>query len=158
MTNEWYIQIFCAGTNKKTKEMYNIIEQRTLEKKEIGIGFFGVNPYLINNKMTNINFTEDLSNKQKLYRKRMFDYFINTMKIGDIIYLKNGKNILYKAIIDSDYIYDESDYIRISTKDTTYNQIKSGWFWRHRRKIKNIEKISEIKPGYSRMTLYKKNN
>ena len=32
----------------------------------------------------------------------------------------------------------------------------NSWFWRHKRKIKDIKKIYEIKPGYSRMTLYKK--
>ena len=143
MTNEWYIQIHPVGTNKITKEKYNIMENRTIENQEIGIHFGTTNPILINNKMVNVNFTEDLSNRQKLYRKRMFEYFINTMKIGDTIYLKKGKEILYKAKIASDYILVE------------YNEgLNKDWFWRHRRKIKDIEKIYEIKPGYSRQTLY----
>ena len=149
MSNEWYIQIFSIGKNKKQKEMYNIIENKTIEKQEIGIGFCSSNPILVNNKMINITFTKDLSTKQNLYRKRMFEYFINTMKIGDTIYLKKGKEILYKAIIDSDYYFDDSEYYYAPRVERG-----SSWFWRHRRKIKNIEKIYEVKPGYSRQTLY----
>ena len=151
MTNEWYIQIFPIGRNKKEKEKYNIIENKTINRQEIGIGFCRTNPILVNNKMINTTFTEDLSNRQKLYRKRMFEYFINTMKIGDTVYLKKGKEILYKAIIDSDYYFDDSEYRNeIPPIEPTDNT----WFWRHRRKIKDIEKIYEIKPGYSRQTLY----
>ena len=150
MTNEWYIQIFSSkGQNKKEKEKYNIIENKTINRQEIGIGFCSTNPILVNNKMINTTFTEDLSKLQKSYRKRMFEYFINTMKIGDTVYLKKGKEILYKAIIDSDYYFDDTDYYNARTLEEHNN-----WFWRHRRKIKNIEKIYEIKPGYSRQTLY----
>lgn len=82
------------------------------------------------------------------------------MKIDDTIYLKNGSKILYKAKIASDYILDESNYKYLHTQNLSeedYNTIKNDtWFWRHRRKIKNIEKIYEIKPRYARMTLYKK--
>ena len=99
--------------------------------------------------MINTTFTEDLSNRQKLYRKRMFEYFINTMKIGDTVYLKKGKEILYKAKIVSNYYFDDSEYYNARTIEDHKN-----WFWRHRRKIKDIEKIYEIKPGYSRQTLY----
>ena len=49
----------------------------------------------------------------------MFEYFINTMKIGDTIYLKKGKQILYKATIDSDY------YFTLDRDIYTYNLIKS---------------------------------
>ena len=149
MTNEWYIQIFPIGRNKKEKEKYNIIENKTINRQEIGIGFCDTNPILVDNKMINTTFTEDLSNRQKSYRKRMFEYFINTMKIGDTVYLKKGKEILYKAKIASDYYFDDSEYRNelIPGQDNT-------WFWRHRRKIKDIEKIYEIKPGYSRQTLY----
>lgn len=147
MSNEWYIQIFSVGKNKKEKEFYDIVENKTINRQEIGIGFCENNPILSNNKMIDINDISDLSKRQNLYRKRMFEYFINTMKIGDTVYLKKGKEILYKAIIDSNYYFDDSEYRR-----TIEDQ--NNWFWRHRRKIKDIEKIYEVKPGYSRQTLY----
>ena len=146
MTNEWYIQIFCVAKNKKQQEVYDIIENKTIHKQEIGIGFHENNPLLVNNKMIDINNLSHLSKRQNLYRKRMFEYFINTMKIGDTVYLKKGKEILYKATIASDYCFNDSEYFNASTLE--------NWFWRHRRKIKDIEKIYEIKPGYSRQTLY----
>ena len=149
MTNEWYIQIFCVAKNKKQQEVYDIIENKTINKQEIGIGFHENNPLLVNNKMIDINNIPDLSKRQNLYRKRMFEYFINTMKIGDTVYLKKGKEILYKATIASDYYFNDSEYFNASTLERHNN-----WFWRHRRKIKDIEKIYEIKPGYSRQTLY----
>ena len=149
MTNEWYIQIFCVAKNKKQQEVYDIIENKTINKQEIGIGFHENNPLLVNNKMIDINNIPDLSKRQNLYRKRMFEYFINTMKIGDTVYLKKGKEILYKATIDSDYYFNDSEYYDAPTVERHNN-----WFWRHRRKIKNIQKIYEIKPGYSRQTLY----
>ena len=152
MTNEWYIQIFSIGQNKKQKEVYDIIENKTINRQEIGIGFCDNNPILVNNRMIDINNISDLSKRQNLYRKRMFEYFINTMKIGDTIYLKKGKEILYRAIIDSDYYFDDSEYYHSPRVERG-----SSWFWRHRRKIKDIEKIYEIKPGYSRQTLYCKN-
>ena len=151
MSNEWYIQIFSVGQNKKEKEFYDIVENKTINRQEIGIGFCENNPILSNNKMIDINDISDLSKRQNLYRKRMFEYFINTMKIGDTVYLKKGKEILYKATIDSDYYFNDTEYYNARTLDD-YN----SWFWRHRRKIKDIKKIYEIKPGYSRMTLYKK--
>ena len=149
MSNEWYIQIFSVGKNKKEKEFYDIVENKTINRQEIGIGFCENNPILSNNKMIDINDISDLSKRQNLYRKRMFEYFINTMKIGDIVYLKKGKEILYRAIIDSDYYFNDSEYYYARTLEEHKN-----WFWRHRRKIKDIEKIYEVKPGYSRQTLY----
>ena len=151
MTNEWYIQIFCVAKNKKQQEVYDIIENKTIHKQEIGIGFHENNPILVNNKMIDINNIPDLSKRQNLYRKRMFEYFINTMKIGDTVYLKKGKEILYKATIDSDYYFNDSEYYDAPTVERHNN-----WFWRHRRKIKDIEKIYEIKAGYSRQTLCRK--
>ena len=149
MNNEWYIQIFSIGKNKKQKKVYDIIEHKTINRKEIGIGFCDNNPILVDNKMIDINNSSDLSKRQNLYRKRMFEYFINTMKIDDTVYLKKGKEILYKAKIASDYYFDDTDYYNARTLEEHNN-----WFWRHRRKIKDIEKIYEIKPGYSRQTLY----
>ena len=125
---------------------------KNIQTSEIGIGFCDNNPILVNNRMIDINNISDLSKRQNLYRKRMFEYFINTMKIGDTIYLKKGKEILYRAIIDSDYYFDDSEYYHSPRVERG-----SSWFWRHRRKIKDIEKIYEIKPGYSRQTLYCKN-
>ena len=43
------------------------------------------NPILVDNKMIDINNSSDLSKRQNLYRKRMFEYFINTMKIDDTV-------------------------------------------------------------------------
>ena len=149
MSNEWYIQIFRIGKNKKENEIYNIIKNKTINKQEIGIGFSENNPILVNNKMIDINDIPDLSKRQNLYRKRMFEYFINTMKIGDIIYLKKGREILYKATIASDYYYNDSEYYEAQTVERHNN-----WFWRHRRKIKDIQKIYKIKPGFSKQTLY----
>ena len=60
----------------------------------------------------------------------MLEYFINTMKIGDTIYLKKGKEILYKAIA-SDYYFNDSEYFNAPRLDRHIN-----WFWRHREKIK----------------------
>jgi len=159
MTNTWYIQIFCSGTTKKQKEMFDIMEQRTLKNKQIGINFHSMPIFDKDNNVINIRCEDtNLTKGQELYRKNVFKHFINTMKIGDIVYLKNEKNILYKAIIDSDYIYDDSNYIKHSSNKIygLTTDEKMSWFWRHRRNIKNIEKISEINKGYSRKTLYKK--
>lgn len=150
MSNEWYIQIFRVGNNKKQREVYDIIENKTINRLEIGIGFCDNTPILENNKMIDINNLSDLSKGQNLYRKRMFEYFINTMKIGDTIYLKKGKQILYKATIDSDYYFDDSEHYNAHTLEDHTN-----WFWRHRRKIKDLVRLENvIKPGYSRKTLY----
>ena len=163
MTNEWYIQIFPTGKNKKQKEAYNIAENRTIEKQEIGINFYGCIPRLDDhNKLLKLDFTdrglETFNERQKKYKNKVFTYFINNMKVNDIIYLKNGSKILYKAKIASDYILDETNYKYLHTQNLTeedFNTIKNdNWFWRHRRKIKDIEKIYEIKSGYSRQTLY----
>ena len=159
MTNTWYIQIFCSGTTKKQKEMFDIMEERTLRNKQIGIDFDSMPIFDKDNNVINIRCEDtNLTKGQELYRKNVFKHFINTMKIGDIVYLKNEKNILYKAIIDSDYIYDDSNYIKHSSNKIygLTTDEKMSWFWRHRRNIKNIEKISEINKGYSRKTLYKK--
>ena len=61
MSNQWYIQIFSVGQNKKEKENYNIIENKTIQKQEIGIGFIENNPILLNNKMIDINNLSHLS-------------------------------------------------------------------------------------------------
>ena len=151
MSNEWYIQIFSVGKNKKEKEFYDIVENKTINRQEIGIGFCENNPILSNNKMIDINDISDLSKRQNLYRKRMFEYFINTMKIGDTVYLKKGKEILYKAKIASDYYFNDSEYYNALREERHNN-----WFWRHRRKIKDIQEIDEINKGKARQTLYLK--
>ena len=33
MTNEWYIQIFSVGQNKKQKKVYDIIENKTINRQ-----------------------------------------------------------------------------------------------------------------------------
>ena len=59
------------------------------------------------------------------------------MKIGDIVYLCKGhSNILYKAIISSDYYFD-------STGGSNGNEIHK--FWYHRRNIVNIEPYNSKK-------------
>ena len=155
MNNQsWCIKIFTNGNSKKTEEIFRIMENRTLEKHMIGIGFCSASPILQlkDNKLVMTNIEND-----KIHKKT-FENFINNMKIGDTIYLcKGSNNLLYKAIIDSDYIFDNSDYIAVSTKDTNFNQIKNGWFWRHRRKIKNIEIVNLTTNISMRQTIHKRN-
>ena len=87
----------------------------------------------------------------------LFENFINNMRIGDRVYLCRGANqILYSAIIDSDYIFDNSDYESVSTHATTYNQIKNGWFWRHLRKIKDITPVNLTTNIDMRQTIHKR--
>ena len=147
MSNEWYIQIFPCPKNKKSKQAFDIIEKKTVDKKEIGMCFDNL-IFVQNCNLEPLKYNRDITSRQKAYVSRIFNYFVNVMKIGDTIYLKSGKKILYKAIIDSEYIFDINDFKQ---------SVENGWFWPHRRKIKNIEKIYEIKPGYARMTLYKNN-
>jgi hypothetical protein len=154
MEQSWCIKIFINGTSKKTEEMFRIMENRTLEKQMIGIGFCSATPILKlkDNKLIMIDVEDDKNHK------KAFENFINNMKIGDTIYLcKGSNNLLYKATINSDYIYDNCDYISVSTKDTSYNQIKNGWFWRHRRKIKNIETVNLTTNISMRQTIHKRN-
>ena len=157
MTNECYIQIWpqrCQITKKKLSR--NVLEkqlQQTLDRQEIGIGFCGCNPILMNSKIIDFNFNETYPENKKNYTKRMFRYFIEDMKIGDTVYLKFGQKILYKAIIDSDYYFNDNDYFRNNTEESILN---NNWFWRHRRKIKDIQEIDEINKGKARQTLYLK--
>jgi hypothetical protein len=155
----WYIQIFPCGTTKRTKNDFNTIEARTYEKSTIGIGFYGCIPIINNDSMTQLDFMEEskFTPRQKKYKTKVFEYFVNEMKIGDTVYLKKGKQILYQATISSNYFYDDSDY---NEDDSTHNinsdNITNGWFWRHRRTISNITRISDINTSVMRQTIYKR--
>ena len=150
---DWCIKIFPNGNTKEKDEMFKIIEDRTIKKKMIGIGFCKAEPiYKLQNHtlfMTGI--------EGDIHHKKVFENFINNMKIGDRVYLCRGANqILYSAIIDSDYIFDNSDYESVSTHDTNYNQIKNGWFWRHLRKIKDITPVNLTTNIDMRQTIHKR--
>lgn len=150
---DWCIKIFPNGTSKEKNEKFNIMEERTKDKKMIGIDFRDANPiYKIkDNKLIMTNIEGDIK------YKKVFENFINNMKIGDTVYLCRGINkLLYRATIDSNYIYDDSEYEHIHTKDTDYNQIKNGWFWRHRRKIKNIERVDLTTNKNMSQTIHKR--
>tara|TARA_Y100001958_G_C21160787_1_gene494707 strand:+ start:266 stop:712 length:447 start_codon:yes stop_codon:yes gene_type:complete len=126
--NKWYIQIYFK------EDLTDIMINNIFEKQSIGIGFNididmknstknGIDLYINNYK----KFTQ----KQKKYVLDTFDIFINQMKIGDIVYLCKGhSDILYKAIISSDYYFD-------STGGSNGTEIYK--FWHHRRNIVNIE-------------------
>jgi hypothetical protein len=145
----WYIQIFPCGTTKRTKNDFDTIEARTLEKSTIGINFGDSTVTIINNTLQSVTFdgTEARTKRQEQYRIRQFEYFVNEMQIGDTVYLKKGKQILYQATISSNYFYDDTDDI---------NNITNGWFWRHRRTISNITPISDINTSVMRQTIYKR--
>jgi hypothetical protein len=145
----WYIQIFPCGTTKRTKNDFDTIEARTLEKSTIGINFADSTVTVINNTLQSVTFdgTEARTKRQEQYRVRQFEYFVNEMQIGDTVYLKKGKQILYQATISSNYFYDDTDDI---------NNITNGWFWRHRRTISNITRISDINTSVMRQTIYKR--
>ena len=138
--NVWYIKIYM--NDKKFPSM----EQKTLEKKSIGIGYNihidmklstrgGIDCY-----MDSLNKTI----KQKKFIYNTFDKFVNQMKIGDTVYLCKGEyDILYKAIISSDYYFDsQEEHIDFD-------------FWTHKRDITNIipYKIKSTKRRIQ--TLYK---
>ena len=76
--------------------------------------------------------------------------FINNMKIGDTVYLCQGINkILYKATIDSDYIYN---------KDYQYYDCQGDinkYVWIHQRKIKDIIKVDLRTNKTMCQTIYK---
>ena len=150
---DWCIKIFPNGNTKEKNEMFKIIEERTIKKKMIGIGFCDSKPIykLKNNKIIMTGIEGDTNHK------KVFENFINNIKIGDRIYLCRGANqILYSATIDSDYIFDNYDYEMVSTKDAKFDQIKNGWFWRHLRKIKNIEKVNLTTNIDMRQTIHKR--
>ena len=139
----WYIKIY--ANNKDFK----LMEQKTLEKKSIGISYSididmklstrgGIDIY-----MDSLNKTD----RQKKFVIDVFDKFINQMKIGDTVYLCKGEyDILYKAVVSSDYYYDS---------EVERNRKKSNSFWYHRRDITNIEPC-ELKSEKRRIqTLYK---
>ena len=67
------------------------------------------------------------------------------MKIGDTVYLCKGEyDILYKAVIYSDYYFDSEGEL--------------DRFWYHRRDIRNIEECN-IKSNKRRIkTLYKEHS
>jgi hypothetical protein len=154
MPKKWYIQIFPRGTTKRTKNDYNTIEARTLEKSTIGINFKDTVLTLTDNILDCVSFDERtvLTKKQKEYRERQFKYFVNEMQIGDTVYLKKGMHILYQATISSNYIYDDSDY----NIDDNSDNITNGWFWRHRRTISNITPMNEFDRSVMYRTIYKK--
>ena len=104
------------------------MEQKTLEKQSIGIGYNiridmkqstsgGINAYI-----DSLNKTD----RQKKFITNVFNNFTEEMKIGDTVYLCKGEyDILYKAVISSDYYFDS---------DGEMND-----FWHHRRDITNIQ-------------------
>lgn len=150
----WYIQIFPCGTTKRTKNDFDIIEARTLEKSTIGINFADSTVTLTNNKLDFVTFdgTEARTKRQEQYRVRQFEYFVNEMQIGDTVYLKKGVQILYQATISSNYFYDDTDY----NIDDNADNITNGWFWRHRRTISNITPMNEHNNSVRRQTIYKR--
>jgi len=126
------------------------MEQKTLEKKSIGIGYNGVNIDMKQSTRGGIDCYMDSLNKterQKKHIYNIFDKFVNQMKKGDTVYLCKGEyDILYKAIISSDYYFD-------SEGGDKGNELKS--FWYHRRNITNIGPY-KIKSTKRRIqTLYK---
>ena len=149
--SDWCIKIYFNGNTKEKNEMFKVMEERTIKKKKIGIGYCDSQPIyqLRNNKLIMTDIEGNTNHK------KVFENFINNIEIGDRIYLCRGANqILYSAIIDSDYIFDNSDYEKGGTQDI--NQIKNGWFWRHLRKIKNIEKVNLTTSVDMRQTIHRR--
>ena len=116
LQNIWYIKIY------RNNKDFPIMEQKTLDKGSIGIGYNGV---IIDMKESSIGGKEaymSLLNKterQKKHIYNIFDKFINQMKKGDTVYLCKGEyDILYKAIISSNYYFLHND-------SSTINKIKS---------------------------------
>ena len=132
--NKWYIQIYFK------EDSFEIMKNKIFEKQAIGIGFnidIDMKKSTKNGIDLYINKYKDFTYKQKKYVLDTFDIFINQMKIGDIVYLCKGhSNILYKAIISSDYYFD-------STGGSNGNEIHK--FWYHRRNIVNIEPYNSKK-------------
>jgi predicted Mrr-cat superfamily restriction endonuclease len=125
------------------------VETETINRQTIGIGY---NMNLINMKTATEDEIETCcnnmgkKNRAIQFVKNVFDKFINQIKVGDIVYLcKSEKTILYKAIIDSDYIYDNS----------TLKSPNNKGFWQHQRKIRNIEKVNLQTNKRMIQTLYK---
>tara|TARA_B100000575_G_C22848203_1_gene496547 strand:- start:120 stop:527 length:408 start_codon:yes stop_codon:yes gene_type:complete len=126
--NIWYVPIYFK------EEYINIMINNILKNQAIGIGF-NMNIDMKNSTKKGIELYidtyKDFTLKQKNYVLNTFNIFINQMKIGDIVYLyKDNFNILYKAIISSNYYFDSSGG---SNGDEIHN------FWLHRRNIVNIE-------------------
>tara|TARA_B100001173_G_C15627503_1_gene395661 strand:- start:136 stop:564 length:429 start_codon:yes stop_codon:yes gene_type:complete len=136
--NIWYIKIY------KNDKKFPIMEQKTLEKQSIGIGY-NIRIDMKQSTSGGINAYMDMLNKkpkQKKFITNVFNNFIEEMKIGDTVYLCKGEyDILYKAIISSDYYFDSEE--------------EHNNFWHHRRDITNIESCN-IKSNKRRIqTLYK---
>ena len=142
--NTWYIKIY------KNDKKFPLMEEKTLEKQSIGIGYNGVIIDMKESTRGGIDVYVDSLNKtdrQKKFIHNVFDKFIKQMKIGDIVYLCKGEyDILYKAIISSDYYYDSLG---------GHDGYELNSFWYHRRNITNIEPYN-IKSSKRRIqTLYK---
>lgn len=136
--NIWYIKIYM--NDKK----FPIMEQKTLEKQSIGIGY-NIRIDMKQSTQGGIDAYIDSLNKtdrQKKFITNVFNNFTEEMKIGDTVYLCKGEyDILYKAVISSDYYFDS---------DGEMND-----FWHHRRDITNIQSCN-LKSNKRRIqTLYK---
>ncbi len=143
MVNYWYIKIF-----NSINPDYDEAKQYMLDTNTIGIGFSITEEYTQLTQDERRQMWRDnrnLSTESEFQtRERFFNYFINEMQIGDIVFLvKGSRDVKYIATIDGNYNFDEN---AIFTNN--HNQC-------HRRSITNILPFEVIAPKRMRQTIYK---
>jgi hypothetical protein len=122
MTSYYYIKV-CKNNNNFNNQL-----EYSLNNTSIGICFEH------KEEINNI----DVLNVSK-HCKRMYNVFINEMKIGDIVFLcKGSTNILYMATISGEYYYDSNNLLLP-----------------HRRHITNIKEFKTPAPKRMIQTIYK---
>lgn len=140
----WYIKIADAKNKDFDKILLDVLIEKT-----IGIDFKIDRDY---NSFSNVNEWNDYldskcsTRNQYLALKRVFNTFINEIKVDDFVFLCSGSNkIHYICQVAGDYEFDRT-FLHKYYSDTSLC---------HRRKIKNIVKFDATAPKQMRCTIYR---
>jgi predicted Mrr-cat superfamily restriction endonuclease len=143
MVNYWYIKIY-----RNRHPDFDEAKQYMLDTNTIGIGFGITEEYTQLTQDERRQMWRDyrnLSTESEFQSKeRSFNYFINEMQIGDIVFLVKGeRDIKYIATIDGNYEFREN--VVFSNNGTHH----------HRRSITNLLPFEVSAPKRMVGTIYK---
>ena len=142
MVNYWYIKIY-----RNRHPDFDEAKQYMLDTNTIGIGFDITEEYtqLTQEQRRQIWRDNGKSTETQFQtNERFFNYFINEMQIGDIVFLvKGSRDVKYIATIDGNYSFDENAIF-------TNNHDQC-----HRRSITNILPFEVTAPKRMRQTIHK---
>jgi len=143
MVNYWYIKIY-----RNRHPDFDEAKQYMLDTNTIGIGFGITEEYTQLTQDERRQMWRDyrnLSTESEFQSKeRSFNYFINEMQIGDIVFLVKGeRDIKYIATIDG--IYEFRENVVFSNNGTHH----------HRRSITNPHKFEVTAPKRMCQTIHK---